>query len=163
MIISIIAAVARNFTIGKGNALPWEMPADMRYFMATTRGHHVIMGRTSFEDIGKPLANRTNIVVSRQQGYSAEGTFVVHSLEAALYLAEERGETEAFIIGGEQIFRQGLAKARKIYLTRIDADFDGDTHFPYFDQQQWRETKRTNFAPDAENPHPYSFTVLERT
>jgi dihydrofolate reductase len=162
MIISMIAAVARNFTIGKGNALPWEMPADMRYFMATTRGHHVIMGRTSFEDIGKPLADRTNIVVSRQSEYSAEGTFVVHSLEAALNLAEERGETEAFIIGGEQIFRQGLEKARRIYLTRIDADFDGDTHFPPFDQQQWHETKRTDFAPDDENPHPYSFTVLER-
>ncbi len=158
----MIAAVARNGTIGNGNALPWEMPADMHYFMETTRGHHVIMGRTSFEDIGKPLAHRTNIVVSRQQEYSAEGAFVVHSLEAALHLAQERGEEEVFIIGGEQMFTQGLQKAHRIYLTRIDAEFDGDAHFPLFDHQQWHETSRTDFAPDAENPHPYSFTVLER-
>jgi dihydrofolate reductase len=158
----MIAAVARNYTIGNGSRLPWEMPADMRYFMATTRGHHVIMGRTSFEDIGKPLKDRTNIVVSRQQEYSFEGAFVEHSLEAALRFAESRGEQEVFIIGGEQMFTEGLAKADKIYLTWIDAEFDGDRHFPHFDQSEWREIKRIDHAPDAENPHPYSFTVLER-
>lgn len=162
MIVSLIAAAARNNTIGAGNALPWEMPADMRYFMATTRGHHVIMGRTSFEDIGKPLADRTNIIVSRQTAYHVEGAFVAGSLQNALRLAEERGETEAFIIGGETIFTEGITHADRIYLTRIDADFDGDTHFPFVDTIIWQEVRRTDNAPDAENPYPYSFTVLER-
>jgi dihydrofolate reductase len=162
MIVSLIAAAARNRTIGVGNALPWEMPADMRYFMATTRGHHVIMGRTSFEDIGKPLADRTNIIVSRQTAYHAEGAFVANNLDAALRLAEKRGEKEAFIIGGEKIFTEGIAKADKIYLTRIDADFDGDKHFPYIDSKLWQEVQRTDYAADAENPYPYSFTVFER-
>lgn len=162
MTISMIAAVARNYTIGNGKTLPWEIPTDMKYFMATTRGHHVIMGRTSFEDIGTPLADRTNIIVTRQTDYSAEGAFVVHSIEEALLLAEVRGEQEVFIIGGEKIFTQGLEKADKLYITWIDAEFDGDTHFPRFDQHAWHETQRTNFASDAENPYPYSFAVLER-
>jgi dihydrofolate reductase len=162
LIISLIAAVARNNTIGAGNALPWEMPADMRYFMAITRGHYVIMGRTSFEDIGKPLADRTNIILTRQTAYQAEGVLVVHSLEAALQLAEKAGEKEAFVIGGEAVFTEALPRADRIYLTRIDADFEGDTHFPTFDAGTWQEVSRFDHAADAENPHPYSFTVLER-
>lgn len=161
MRISMIAAVARNYTIGAGNTLPWEMPADMRFFMATTQGHHVIMGRKSFEDIGKPLAERTNIIVTRQSGYRVTGAFVVHSLDEALNLAQQNGEQEVFIIGGEQIFTEGLQKAVRIYLTWIHADFDGDTHFPRFDPNEWREVQRIDHTPDAENPHPYSFTVLE--
>lgn len=160
MTISMIAAVARNYTIGAGNRLPWEMPADMRFFMETTRGHHVIMGRKSFEDIGKPLQDRTNIVVTRQAVYQASGAFVAHSLDDALALARENGETEAFIIGGERLFTEGLQKADKIYLTWIHADFEGDTHFPRFDLKEWREVERTDCAPDAENPYPYSFTTL---
>jgi dihydrofolate reductase len=163
MIISMIAAVARNYTIGSGNTLPWEMPADMRFFMTTTRGHHVIMGRKSFEDIGKPLAERTNIIVTRQIAYSVPNAFVVHSLEEALNLAQRNGETEVFIIGGEHIFTEGLQRADRIYLTWIHADVEGDTHFPRFDLHEWREVQRTDHAPDAENPHPYSFTTLEKS
>ncbi|MFY7997259.1 MAG: dihydrofolate reductase [Candidatus Kapaibacteriota bacterium] len=162
MIISIIAAIARNYTIGAGNRLPWEMPADMRFFMATTRGHHVIMGRKSFEDIGKPLVDRVNIVVTRQIGYYANGVDIAHSLKSALLLARQRGEGEVFVIGGEQMFAEALGVADRIYLTWIHADFDGDTHFPRFDQSQWREVQRTNHAADTENPHPYSFTRLEK-
>jgi dihydrofolate reductase len=162
MRISIIAAVARNGTIGAGSTLPWEMPADMRFFMATTRLHTVIMGRKSFEDIGKPLTDRTNIVVTRQSNYADGGATVVHSLDEALQTARNNGEDEAFIIGGEQIFTEGLTKADTIYLTRIHADFEGDTHFPIIDPAVWHEVKRTDYAADTENPHPYSFTVLER-
>lgn len=162
MIISMIAAVARNYVIGNGTTLPWEMPADMRYFMATTCGHHVIMGRKSFEDIGKPLGDRTNIIITRQAGYSVEGAFVVNSLESALQIASERGEAEAFIIGGEQIFTEGLGKAHRIYITWIGTEADGDTHFPQWNPHEWREAKREDHSPDAENPFSYSFTVLER-
>lgn len=159
----MIAAVARNYTIGSGNMLPWKMPADMHFFMMTTCGHHVIMGRKSFEDIGKPLANRTNIIVTRQTAYYVPNAFVAHSLEEALNLAQQNGETEVFIIGGEHIFTEGLEKADRIYLTWIHADFDGDTHFPLFDQQLWHEVQRTDHAPDAKNPYPYSFTTLEKS
>lgn len=162
MLISMIAAVARNYVIGNGNELPWEMPADMRYFMATTRGHHVIMGRKSYEDIGKPLRDRTNIIVSRRQNYLIEGAFVVNSLENALGFAAERGEDEAFIIGGEQLFRLGLSVAHRLYITWIDINAHGDTFFPQFNSQQWRETKREDYPPDTENLYSYSFTVLER-
>lgn len=158
----MIAAVASNYTIGSGNTLPWEMPADMRFFMATTRRHHVIMGRKSFEDIGKPLAERTNIIVTRQIAYSVPDAFVVHSLEEAISLAQQNGETEVFIIGGEHIFTDGLQRADRIYLTWIHADFEGDTHFPRLDLHKWREVKRSDHAPDAENPYPYSFTTLQK-
>ncbi|MBD1210252.1 MAG: dihydrofolate reductase [Ignavibacteria bacterium] len=162
MIISMIAAVARNYTIGAGNSLPWEMPTDMHFFMKTTRGHHVIMGRKSFEDIGKPLQGRTNIVVTRQASYQANGVCIAHSLDEALALARQNGETEVFIIGGENLFTEGLQKADKIYLTWIHADFEGDTHFPRFDPKQWHEIERTDCASDAENPYPYSFTTLAK-
>lgn len=162
MIISMIAAVAQNYVIGNGNELPWEMPADMRYFMATTRGHHIIMGRKSFEDIGKPLKDRTNIIVTRQRNYRVEGAFVANSLESALGLAVERGEREVFIIGGEQLFTQGLAQAHKLYITWIGTKANGDTFFPQFNPFQWREIKREDHLPDAANPYSYSFTVLER-
>lgn len=162
MKISMIAAVARNYTIGAGDKLPWEMPADMRFFMETTRGHHVIMGRKSFEDIGKPLQGRTNIVVTRQASYQANGVFIAHSLDEAIALARQNNEAEAFIIGGERLFTEGLQKANKIYLTWIHADFEGDTHFPRFDPKQWREIERTDCASDTKNPYPYSFTTLTK-
>ncbi len=166
MRISLITAVSTNNVIGRGNELPWDMPADMRYFMQTTLGHHVIMGRKAYQDIlthsGKPLAGRTNIVVTRNPAYRTDGAFVVTSLKAALELAQRNGEAEAFIIGGEQIYRLGLEVADRIYLTRIHGEFEGDTHFPAVDAATWYETSRSDHRADAENSHPYSFMVLER-
>jgi dihydrofolate reductase len=164
MILSIITAVARNGTIGAGDKLPWDMPADMQYFMQTTMGRHVIMGRKAFQDIGKPLAGRTNIVITRNTAYTLpfENTVVVHSLNDAVECARKRGEKEAFIIGGEQIYRLGLVCADKLYLTRIHADFDGDTVFPSFDESVWRECSHRDFPADLQNLYPYSFSVFER-
>lgn len=173
----MIAAVGDNRVIGNGNRLPWEMPADMRYFMRTTLGHHIIMGRTSFEDIGKPLTGRTNIVLTRapamverallsvlSESATALGKelFVLPALEAALEFARNRGETETFIIGGEQVFRAGLSVAQRLYLTRIHGTFEGDTFFPEFDERLWIESSRTGHKADAENPFDYTFTVWER-
>jgi dihydrofolate reductase len=173
MRISMIAAMGANRVIGSRRELPWEIPADMRYFTRTTLGHCVIMGRVSFEDIlrssGKPLAGRTNIVVTRQRGIAAasawsrfDNVHTAHSLEAALELARRRGENEAFIIGGAKLFTEGLLVAERIYLTRIDATFEGDAFFPTLDET-WQEKHREPHPADAENPHSYSFTILERS
>jgi dihydrofolate reductase len=161
MTISMIAAVAHNYVIGAGGELPWKMPADARFFAATTYGRTVIMGRISFEDIGKPLSDRVNIIVTHNTAYHIDGAFVAQSLDEALELARQQGETEAFIIGGEQLFTEGLGKADKMYITWIYADFEGDTHFPRFKFEEWREVQRTDYPADAENPHPYSFTTRE--
>jgi dihydrofolate reductase len=176
MRISMIAAMGANRVIGSRRTLPWEMPADMHYFTRTTLGHCVVMGRVSFEDIlrsnGKPLAGRTNIVVTGQRGLflasmveKFDNVEITDSLEAALELASERtlgrDESEAFIIGGAKMFEEGLRVADRIYLTRIHAAFEGDAFFPELDATVWQEMSREDHAADAENPYPYSFTVLE--
>lgn len=174
MRISMIAAMGDNRVIGRGSSLPWEMPADMHHFMRTTRGHHVIMGRTSFEDIGKPLVGRTNIVLTRvpavfertllPESATALGKelFVVSSLDDALELAQSRSEIEAFIIGGEQVFRAGLLVAHRIYLTYIHGVFEGDTVFPELDKSLWVERSRIPHKADMDNPFDYTFTIWER-
>ena len=159
-IISLIWAVARNGVIGKGNTLPWRLPADLRYFRACTTGHPIIMGRKNYEDIGKPLPGRRNIVVTRQPAYTAPGCTVVHSVEQAL--AAAGAEEEVFVIGGADIYRQTLDAADRLYITEIDADIEGDTYFPEFDRRLWREVRREGHAADASNPYPYSFVLLER-
>ncbi len=173
MRISIIAAVSTNFVIGRGSSLPWEMPADMRYFQRTTLGHHVIMGRTSFEDIvhatGKPLLGRTNLVLTRSPaqrltGNTWENVIVVSSLHEALDHARTAGEQEVFIIGGEQVFRQSLhlELVERMYITWIHGVVDGDTMFPRFDTSKWHEIQREDFPADAEHRYPYSFTIWEQ-
>ena len=171
---SLIAAVSTNFVIGKGSSLPWEMPADTRYFRRVTLHHHVIMGRTSFEDIlhstGSPLSDRINLVVSRSSHVPPplqphkNSVVIMPSPEAALGHAQEAGETEAFIIGGEQLFRYCLERdlVERMYITWIHGTFQGDTVFPRFDTTTWQQTHREDFPADAENPYPYSFTVWER-
>ena len=164
MIKSIMVARSDNQVIGKDNDLVWHMPADLKYFKETTMGHYAIMGRKTYEAVDKPLPGRTNVIVTRQSDYRREGCIVVHSVEEALALGEENGQEEVFILGGSQIYELTLARdlVDRIYLTEINAEFDGDSFFPEIDMAQWREVKREEHEADKKNPHPYAFVVLEK-
>jgi dihydrofolate reductase len=158
--LAIIAALSRNRVIGKDNQLPWRLPADLKHFKAATLGKPVIMGRKTFDSIGKPLPGRANIVVTRDTQFRADGIAVAHSLDDAL--AQAHAAPEIMLIGGAQLYAQALPRAQRLYLTLIDADFDGDAHFPDYDPTEWRETAREDHAPDENNPYRYSFLILER-
>ncbi|WP_184541724.1 dihydrofolate reductase [Mucilaginibacter sp. FT3.2] len=159
MTISIIVATAKNHAIGKNNQLLWYLPNDLKHFKDVTSGHTVIMGRKTFDSVGKPLPRRRNIVVTRQD-IAIEGCEVVKSIEAAVALCAS--EEEVFIIGGAEIYRQALHLTNRIYLTLIDQDFDGDTFFPTLDPTEWKEKERENFTPDEKNKYHYAFITLER-
>lgn len=160
MRVSLIAAMAKNRAIGINNGLPWRLPADQRYFKAKTMGHTLIMGRRTFESIGqRPLPGRKTIVVSRRQDYAPPGVEVAPSLDGALARAE--GD-EVFVAGGEEIFREALARAHRLYLTRIERDFPGDTFFPELDESAWRLVDRERHEATAATPFAYSFEVWER-
>ena len=163
MRISIIAALAANGVIGRDNELPWHMPADLKYFKARTMGHHLLLGRKTWQSVGRPLPGRTFIVITRDPDFTAEGVQVAHGVEEAIRLAATTGDEEIFIGGGEEIFRQSLHRADRMYLTRIHADIEGDTVFPEFDDvTEWQLTDSEHFEADEKNPHPYSFLVYER-
>lgn len=161
MKISLIAAVARNGVIGRDNALPWRIRDDMRFFIQKTTGHHVIMGRKSYDAMGKPLPRRPNIVISRDPTFSAECA-VVSSLEAALDKARAAGETEAFVIGGAQIYALALPVAHCFYRTRVLADVPGDVSFPAFDEGEWEVTHESEHPSDENNQHPFVIETLTR-
>lgn len=160
MLISLIAAMDRNRLIGRDNGLPWRLPADLRHFKQVTMGKPILMGRRTWDSLGRPLPGRKNIVLTRDAGFTAAGCTVTHSLEQAL--AAAAGHAEVMVIGGASFYTQLLPRAGRLYLTRIDAEFEGDTWFPDFAPGQWREVSRRNLAPDEKNPYPYSFVVLER-
>ena len=165
MIVSLIAARSRNGVIGKNNDLPWRLPDDSKYFMVTTRGHHAIMGRKNYDSLPepfKPLPNRTNIVVTRQNEFHAPGCIVVHSLEHALRIARENGESEAFVIGGAEIYALAMSQANKLYLTEIDAVVEGDTYFPAFDKVQWHEVSRRHHGTDEKHEYAFDYVIYER-
>lgn len=165
MIISLIAAISKNRVIGKNNDLPWHLPDDMKYFMQTTKGHHVIMGRKNYDSIPekfRPLPNRTNIVVTRQEKYVAPNCIVVHSLEKGIEIARQHGEAELFIIGGSEIYNRSVAIADRLYLTEIHAHIDGDTYFPEFDKSQWKEESRKHHLSDERHKFPFDFVVYAR-
>ncbi|QDQ28087.1 dihydrofolate reductase [Chitinimonas arctica] len=155
--LSLIAALARNHTIGIDNSLPWHLPEDLKYFRKTTSGHAIIMGRKTYESIGRPLPNRHNIVVSRNPDWRAEGVTVVHSIAAALAAAGT--EEEVFLIGGATLYREALPMADRLYLTEIDADFSGDAFFPDVPYAQFKELQRDSHQGDD---FAYSFVVYER-
>jgi dihydrofolate reductase len=160
--VSIIAAVAKNGTIGIDNRLPWRLPADLRHFKTLTMGHHLIMGRNTFESVGT-LPGRTTIVVSRRGlGEVPAGVKVAPSIPEALDLARRAGENEAFIAGGAEIYRVALDYADRMYLTRIDKSFAGDARFPDFDADEWIEIEQRVHEADERNPHRFRFVVLER-
>jgi dihydrofolate reductase len=158
--IAIVVAMAENRVIGRNNRLPWHLPADLRHFKQLTLGKPVLMGRRTHESIGRPLPERTNIVVTRDRTYTAPGCVVAHSLENALEAAA--GCAEAMVIGGTELYQQLLPRADRIYLTLVHAEFEGDAVFPELPPAEWREVERTDCPPDEKNPWPYSFVRLER-
>jgi dihydrofolate reductase len=158
--LALVAAVAANGVIGRGNALPWRLPADLRHFRTLTTGHAVIMGRKTWESIGRPLPGRQNIVVTRQPGYDAPGAEIARSLDEAL--ARVRLPDPAFCIGGGELYRQALARAQTLYLTEIARPFEGDTHFPGWDRTAWRETARETPPPAAPEDPACAFVTYTR-
>ncbi len=161
MIISIIAAMGNGRVIGINNQLPWKLPADMKFFRSTTMGKPILMGRKTYESIGKPLPGRTNIIITRNSNFHAEGCIVSHSIEEALQQA--KASEEVMVIGGASLYRQILPLAQRFYLTKVHADFEGDSYFPEFDLKEWTTTERTDHAMDEDNPYDYSFIVMDKT
>ncbi|MBS7563559.1 dihydrofolate reductase [Mucilaginibacter sp. Bleaf8] len=159
MTVSIIVATGENNAIGKNNQLLWHLPADLKFFKETTAGHTIIMGRKTFDSIGKPLPKRRNIIVTRQP-IKIEGCEVVNSLEMGLALCQN--DEEVFIGGGAEIYQQALPLTNRIYLTIVHKEFDADTFFPELNPDEWQETSRTDSEPDDKNPLPYSFIILDR-
>ncbi len=164
MLISLIVAIDENNGIGYQNKLPWGygLKADLKRFKELTTGHTVIMGRKTFESIGRPLPNRNNILLTRDTGFKAEGVEIADALEKAISLAQRGGETEAFIIGGANIFEQALPLANKIYLTRVHGQFPADTFFPKIESPPWQKTHKEFHPKDAENLYDTTFEINER-
>jgi dihydrofolate reductase len=161
MRISLIAALAENRVIGRENQLPWRISADLGHFKAVTMGKPIIMGRRTFESIGRPLPGRTNIVITRDESFQADDILVVHSIERALAAAE--GHDEVMVIGGANVYRQLLPRATRLYLTEVKATVEGDAWFPEFDNGEWQEIERESHTADDRNEFDYDFVVLERT
>lgn len=158
--VSIIVAIAQNGTIGDKNSLLWHIKEDMRFFRTTTSGHAVVMGRKTFESLGsKPLPKRKNIVITRADR-SFEGAFTAHSLEEAIAMAE--GDEEIFIIGGAQIYAEALSVADRMYITRVERDYEGDTSFPKVDFSQWRLVSEERFERGEEFDAPFAFLCYDR-
>ncbi|MCL4637725.1 dihydrofolate reductase [Olivibacter jilunii] len=162
MITSIIVAASKNNAIGKNNELLWHMPADLKFFRKTTSGHTVIMGRKTFESVGEALPKRRNIVITRQANFQADNIEVVNSLEEALAACEHEKE-EVFIVGGAQIYEQAMSLTDRIYLTRINHDFqDADTFFPEINDEEWQLEEVEHHESDEKNPYDYSFYLYSK-
>ncbi|MFQ1813302.1 type 3 dihydrofolate reductase [Aeromonas veronii] len=162
MKISMIAAMAHDRVIGKDNQMPWHLPADLAHFKRVTLGKPVLMGRKTFESIGRPLPGRRNLVISRNPDYQAEGIEVVGSVEAALALLAGSSVEELMVIGGGHLYAEMLPSADCLYLTQIDLAVEGDTRFPAFDDGQWQRIECESHPADEKNPHPYSFETWLR-
>jgi dihydrofolate reductase len=161
-ILSLLVAADENNLIGDNNKLPWHLPDDLKYFKNITWAMPVIMGRKTFESVGKPLPGRQNIVITRNAGWKHEGVDVVHHIDEAIGLAMKRNVLEVFIIGGAEIFKTSFEKADRIYMTRIHHKFEGDVYFPAINELQWKLTKEVFRAPDEKNAYAHSFQVWER-
>ncbi len=162
MIVSLLVAMDEKGGIGLDGRLPWHLSADLKRFKQLTMGHVILMGRKTYEAIGKNLPGRTSIVITRNPDYASENTLVAHSLPEALEIARCRGEGEAFIIGGGDIFTQSLPLANRIYLTRVHAATDADTFFPPFVPGEWQEELISHQQADERNDYPSTFSILER-
>ena len=165
MIVSAIAALTRNRVIGRNNDLPWKLPDDMRFFMETTKGHHVVMGRKNYDSLKgkfKPLPDRTNIVITRQNDLNAPGCIILHNITEALLAANKNGERECFIIGGAEIYRIAMPFTNRLYLTEIHAEIAGDTYFPAFDKSEWHELSRRHHPADERHSYAFDFVVYEK-
>jgi dihydrofolate reductase len=168
MRLAMIAAQSQNRVIGNNNKLPWYLPEDLKYFKRVTLGKPIIMGRKTFESIGRPLPGRTNIIITRNPDWTHDGAGVrvVHSLQQAIELAESlalvNGFEESLVIGGAEIYALALPQADRLYLTQVHAEVQGDAHFPPLDPAQWQEMAREDFSAIEPNPYDYSFIVLDR-
>jgi len=160
-VISLIWGQDENGLIGRNNRLPWHLPADMTWFRRQTMGKPVLMGRKTYESIGRPLPGRTNIVLTRRD-IAIPGCSVVHSLPEALQLFEASGAEELMVMGGAEIYALFLPEADRLYMTLVHHAFEGDAWFPDFDRSAWLETHREDHPPDAKNPYAYSFLIMER-
>ncbi|NCI51257.1 dihydrofolate reductase [Sediminibacterium roseum] len=162
MVVSLIVAASTNHVIGKNNQLLWSLPNDMKFFKNTTWAMPVLMGRKTFESLGKPLPGRLNIVITRQQGLQLPGATVVHSLDEALKAAAAADYKESFVIGGGEIFKEAMETADKIYLTRVDAVLDGDAFFPELDPSKWKMVSNQSHPADAKHKYAYHFQLWAR-
>ncbi|GAB4380330.1 MAG: type 3 dihydrofolate reductase [Salibacteraceae bacterium] len=165
MIISLIAAISKNHVIGRDGDLPWHLPRDLRFFSDTTRGHHVLMGRKNFDTIPdkyRPLPNRTNLVVTRSNDFHPPGVHVFHSIDDAINHARNRGERELFIIGGGEIYRQCIDLADRLYITHVDAEIEGDTYFPEFDESDWQKELLLSQPVDDVHKFPFKTYLYSR-
>lgn len=162
MTISAIVAKAINNVIGFGNQIPWYLPADLKHFKSVTLNHHVIMGRKTFESIGKPLPKRTNIIITRDVYFVASGCVVTHSLEEALEISKRNSETEAFIIGGAEIYEMSMPYLDKLYLTEVDCQCEGDKFFPEILEEEWIEINAIQNLKDDRNKYDYKFRELRK-
>jgi dihydrofolate reductase len=159
-LVTLIVAMAQNGVIGRGNTLPWRLPRDLKRFKAFTLGKHILMGRKTYESLGRPLPGRSNLVLTRDRRWLAPGVVVVHSLEEAM--AQVGANDELVAIGGAEIYRLVLPIARRIYLTHVHADVAGDTFFPDFDPTQWADLECSTHPADDEHAYPLTFVTLER-
>ncbi|TDQ07030.1 dihydrofolate reductase [Pedobacter metabolipauper] len=160
MIVTIVVAIAENNAIGKDNQLLWYLPTDLKHFKDITNHHTIIMGRKTFDSIGKPLPNRRNIVITRNTDLSIPGAEVTNTLDQALELCSK--DDEVFIVGGAEIYRQALGKTDRIYLTRVHESYSADTFFPEIDPNVWKEISSEKHQPDEKNKVAYTFATLER-
>lgn len=158
--ISIIVAMAKNRTIGVNNTLPWRCPEDLKHFKTLTMGHHMIMGRKTFDSIGKPLPGRTTVVVTRNHALRIDGCVMAHSLQEAI--AACAGDAEIFIVGGAELYAQALPLADTLYLTEIQQDVAGDAHFPEFNLQEWQVVARESRSQESPQPLSYHFVTRQR-
>ncbi len=160
--LSLIVAIGEGGVMGAGGGLPWRLPADLAHFKRLTLGHHILMGRKTWDSIGRPLPGRTSVVLSRDPSLELEGAIVVGSLEEALALAREAGDDEPFVIGGAEIYRLAMDRVDRIWLTRVHASFEGDTFFDEPSPAEWREVSRERHEPDDRNSFTYEFLCLDR-
>ncbi|WP_347156452.1 dihydrofolate reductase [Pontibacter chitinilyticus] len=159
--IALVVAVAENNVIGKDNQLIWHLPADLKHFKQITMGHPILMGRKTYESIGKPLPGRTSLIITTQMGYTAADCIVVHTLQEAFEKALELDE-QVYLIGGAEIYKQALPQVDTIYLTRLHHQFEGDTYFPELHENEWQVVSEEKHAPDEKNKYSYSFLELRR-
>ncbi|MBK6837214.1 MAG: dihydrofolate reductase [Bacteroidetes bacterium] len=160
MTISIIVALSENNVVGINNQLPWKLSADLKRVKGLTMGHHIIMGRKTYESIGRPLPGRVNVVITRNSDFNAEGCILAGSLAEALKIS--KSDPEVFIFGGGEIFREALPLVSKIYMTKVHHSLEGDTYFPLLDPSHWKEIEKVEFKADEKNEYDYSFITLEK-
>lgn len=156
----LVAAVAENRVIGHNNQMPWHLPPDLKHFKQLTSGHHIIMGRKTFESIGRPLPNRVSVIITHKPHYTAQGCVVVHSLDEALQFVNN--QIKAFVIGGAAIYEQAIKLADRLEITQIHATFKGDTFFPEIDEKQWEVVDKQHFAANNKNPYPHTFVSYRK-